>query len=111
MVGSVAIKQATGETTERAGHRTRWGFSKDTTELLGVLQGPPPQTPEHQHEAPRDGAGGCIGAGMTQALGGKRSRYRGGQHPARRPTLSLVLLGFCDFRNMGRVARRHGLLL
>lgn len=34
-----------------------------------------------------------------------------GTGSSRQPPLSLALLDFCDFRNVERVARRHGLLL
>lgn len=113
MTGSVATKQIRGETTEAGAGPRKWGRCVQGTAVAG---GPAGDTSDlwavflrvsrRSHVI----ASECIGAGMTQRWWGVE-QGQAGEHPAGGPTLPLALLDCGNFRNAGRRARRHALLL
>ena len=106
MIGLVAVRQTRGETMEEgqgAGHR---GDLWRTLVLLGALWRTPPQTSQVGPLSPW-----LPMSWGDSAIGWEAEQDRHEQHLAGRPTLPLVLLDFCNFRNMGRITRRHSLLL
>lgn len=90
-----------GQGTGRGGDLWR------TPALLGGLWRTPPL------QAPRIGplSPWLPTSWADSATGREVEQDRHEQHPAGRPTLPLAPLGFCSFRNMGCVARRHSLRL